>query len=175
MPAVVGWWQLPEDEEEFIEYVSKTGDVVAVASRYMPHRSDLEAIPVSEIALSGSPGSCALGLRHLIFKRGISELKKDGGVLFSLPRQADFAMYDRCRFREGVLVLLNLYAEWSFLTDDYSATIEKDPEFKAWATKLFAWVRRHTPERVDLRGFPYRATKRVAEAVREGRIRVELY
>ena len=31
MPAVVTFWQLPEDEQEFVEFLERTGDVLAVA------------------------------------------------------------------------------------------------------------------------------------------------
>jgi hypothetical protein len=84
--------------------------------------------------------------------------------------------YRRGRMREpNRLGQSNLSAYWSYPDEGATGLIAKDPEFIRWAKRVFGWVRRYTPERVECQGYPYRATRRVREAVDRGVLEAVLY
>ena len=85
-------------------------------------------------------------------------------------------MYSRGKFRDAnKLTQSNLAAYWDYPNEEATAMIDKDPEFVRWGKKIFAHARRMTPEKLELRGYPYRATKLAANAARRGEIEVVLY
>jgi hypothetical protein len=88
------------------------------------------------------------------------------------PMRPDVVSYSRGRLRGSVLTQSNLCIYWEYVSNDCSHMVRKSEAFLKWAKRILDWVRRRTPEKVEYNGYPYRATRRVAHAVRQGTLRV---
>jgi hypothetical protein len=75
---------------------------------------------------------------------------------------------------DGKLRRSNLVAYWEFPNSEATCLIRKHAEFISWAKRVFAHVRRITPEKLELNGYPYRATRRAKQAFTDGEIGIEL-
>jgi hypothetical protein len=69
----------------------------------------------------------------------------------------------------------NLVAYWTYPDKEARTLLTKDEDFIKWAKKVFAWLRRHTPEQIECNRYSYRATKRAKHAANTGLIEAVLY
>jgi len=69
----------------------------------------------------------------------------------------------------------NLVAYWTYQDKEARTLLTKDEDFIKWAKKVFAWLRRHTPEQIECNRYSYRATKRAKHAANTGLIEAVLY
>ncbi len=176
MAAVVTYWQLPEDEKDFFDFLQGTETVLAVPDRWVESKEELVPQPISLLIERHDPNQLVFGLeKHLLGVR-LEEHAVEGGIRFALPYMEPCVVaYRRGRCRNGKLALSNLSAYWDYTSADRSKMVEKDKEFIRWAKKVTTWVRKATPEQVECNGHPHRATSRVKQAVSGGKLEVVLY
>jgi hypothetical protein len=175
MPTVVTYWQLPYDERDFLAFVESTGPVVAVPTHWAKGSEEFIPEPLSAFIQRHDPDQLLLGLEGHV-QAAVQAREIDGTLVFGVPHMKSCVVsYGRGRLRGGKLAQSNLSAYSQYPSQDASQLLDKDQEFVTWAKKVLNWVRKATPERVECNGYPYRATKRVADAVREGKVEVVLY
>ncbi len=174
MPSVVTFWQLVDDEREFVDFLDVGGDVRAVPDCWVRSLDELEPRPVPDVLSATSADSVLLGLHHQVRSAAIVQHVLEGQLYYSLSDMDSCLIgYARVVFREdGALGQSNLHAYWDYLNKNLGATVRKDPEFVEWAKKVFRWVRRFTPESIEYNGFPYRATRRARQSYDRGEITV---
>lgn len=177
MPAVRTYWQLPEDERDFLAFLMATGTIVGMPDHWTRTKEELAPQPIVTYIERDDPQQFLFGLEEYAREAVIEPKSRDGEQFFSVGfMSAHLIGYRRGSIRDrNKLGQSNLAAYWEYLSEDNTELIPKDPGFIRWAKKVFAWVRRATPERLECNGYPYPATRRVKDAVEQGQIEVVLY
>jgi hypothetical protein len=177
MPAVVTYWQLPEDEKEFLDFLLTTGKVVAMPDHWVKTTEELAPQSIDRFIQQHNPDQLKFGLERHPLQASVEAREFEGEVLFGVPvMKACVIGYSRGRLRDGNnLTQSNLAAYWDYPNEDATRMVEKDAQFINWAKRVFAWVRKATSERLDCHNHPYRATKRVKNAMQRGQLEVVLY
>jgi hypothetical protein len=176
MPAVITFWQLPDEEKEFLDFLESTGHVVAIPVHWVKDRADLSPQPIRNFIEKHDPDRLYFGLESQLADVDIQPSEYEGEWGYKGPSGADACLigYDRPKFRSGTkLVQSNLAAYWTCLDETQSTMVDKTEDFVRWGKKVFGWVRKHTPEWHGNKG--YRATKRVKDSIEEGSIEVVSY
>jgi hypothetical protein len=176
MPAVVTFWQLPEDEKDFLSFLLTTGNIVAIPDCWVKLKEDLAPKAVVSYIGEHDPGHLRLALEGHALQAVIETKELRGDPFFALDSMRSCVMtYSRGKLRDGNKpAQFNLSADYTYPNRDGTILLDKDREFVRWAKKVLSWVRQATPELVECNGHRYRATKRVRDAVREGRLEVVL-
>jgi hypothetical protein len=172
MPAVLTYWQLQEDEEDFLAYLTTTGNIVAMPDHWVKTKIELVPRPILDYVHENDPNQFVFGLEHHALAVEIEPREKDGENYLALASMSPcLIMYRRGRLRDGNrLGQSNLAAYWNYPDKDARILVTKDEDFIKWAKRTFAWVRRYTPERIECNRYPYRATKRAKDAADNGLI-----
>jgi hypothetical protein len=177
VPAVITYWQLKEDEDNFFAYLTTTGRIVAMPDHWAKTKEELAPRLITDYVAQKDPHQFVIGLGHHALAAGIEPRQKDGEEYFSLAYMSSCLIaYQRGRTRdEKKLGLSNLAAYWTYPDKEVQTILTKDEDFLKWAKKVFAWVRRHTPEQIVCNRYPYRATKRAKYAADASVIEPVLY
>jgi hypothetical protein len=149
MPSVLTFWQLPEEEAAFIEYLQTTGNVLALPSRWVKTREELSPQPIRAYLETHDPPQISFGLEQHLKDISPEPRIYEGESGFMQPSEMEFCLigYNRPRFRRNTeLGQSNLAAYWQRLDPEARILVEKPPEFVRWGKAVFAWLRRHTPE-----------------------------
>jgi hypothetical protein len=174
MPTVITYWQLPADDNDFITYLCRTEGAVMIPNKPVPDRAML--LPRSIIELRRcKEARVDLSVDRFVASLPVDAMLHKGTELFSIRlMEACTIGYRRPYFRDGKLARSNLAAYWEYPNSDATSLIPKDAEFVSWAKRVFAHVRRMTPEKLELNGYPYRATRRAKQAFDAGEIQIDL-
>lgn len=140
MASVMTFWQLPDEEAEFLRYLARCGEAVAI--RHMEAVSDpaaLKPVPVEEVVGRPDAGRLYLTLRSVVTEslplhRWEPELPGEP-ARYSLPVGFPAIVYDAGTLADGALSQSNVAAYPS----DAPATVA------AWMRRVFAWLRRAAP------------------------------
>jgi hypothetical protein len=99
MASVVTFWQLPEEESAFLEYLESTGDIVGVPWSKVPDRALLEPTPLQTL-ISRDPDSVLLGRRELLGEMPINTFNEDGIMTYAVAAsKAPMLIYGRGKWR----------------------------------------------------------------------------
>ena len=164
MPAVVTFWQLPDEEEAFLSYLENTGTVLALPDHWVKKKEDLSPLPIRKFIADRDPNQLLFGLEERLAEIPVERWQHEGQWGYKGPCAMDSCLiaYRRPEYRgKGKLGLSNLAAYWTCLDESGSTIIDKDPDFVKWGKRVFAWTRRHTPQRHQR----YRMTDRAKEAL----------
>lgn len=169
MPAVVTFWQLPEDEKDFFRFLQTTGNILALHSGPVEKQEDLGPLPLASFIEKYNPYQIIIGKYIYLEKLIIQSYYYNGATMYRVPYMEHCTLiYTRANIRDSMLPQSNLCAYWDFPSDDGKMLIKKDQDFVKWGKRILSWVRRATPERLECNGFLYPATRRVRDAVSEG-------
>jgi hypothetical protein len=168
MAAVLTFYQLPDEEETFLDYVESTGKIIAVPFEIARTRSDFTPLPLRECLNRFNPNKVAFGLEEH------SELIKIGayfdkqGEYFTVSLMTSpLISYTRSRWRAPQqLGMSNLAAYWSYPNESATAMLDHPGEFIKWAKKIFRKGREIAPRWPEHESL--RMTPLVAAAIREG-------
>ena len=176
MASVVGYWQVADDEQAFLEYLSTTGDVVAISGAWLESPDLFEPVPIADFIERDNPSGLLFGLRKLFDMDKYDEREFEGRKQFCIPHMNSNSIgYDRGLLAERRLPLSNLSMYSSFPDASVTAMVTKNREFLAWAKKVMNWARKRTPEKLFCNGYPYRATRLAATAAAQGHFEPVLY
>lgn len=176
MNTVVSFWQLPDDEKEFLAFLQGTGTILALPDRWVERKEELLPQPIVPFIEEQDPHQLLFGLEEHFLGMIVEEHAVEDGTRFALPYMEPCVIaYRRGRMHNGKWGLSTLSAYLDFPSPDASKLIAKDQGFVRWAEKVMAWARRATPERIKCNGYPYRASRRMKKAVSEGEVEVALY
>ncbi len=165
MAAVTFWW-LPEEEQRFLDYLLKTGDILACRFGPVSEPELLKAEPLVEFIAEHDPRNVMFGPREFMDQAKVWPVERDGRAFYVHSYSKDpLIVYSRALFRApGELVQSNLCTKWKRIDPDLPYLVDKPAEFIQWGRRVFAWVRRATPEKYR----EYRISKRVAEELDQG-------
>lgn len=169
MPAVVTFWQLPDEEEVFLRYLESTGIVVAMPDHWVKNKEELFPQPIRKFIAEHNPDQLLFGLEQQLTNLSFEPREHAGerGFMYPDTMKISVLVYSRPKYRDkGKLGESNLAAYWTCLDESRTSIIDKDPEFVKWGKKVLAWARRHTPEGHEYKGD--RVTKRAKEAAERG-------
>jgi hypothetical protein len=172
MPQVLTYWSMPEEELEFIEYLSKW-DVYAYLLDSFPSIAEVKPVPIGELIKNKNIIIFDFGLKQYMSENDIRRRKQvNDTCLYGVSSiQASTVGYNRPRYNlNGKLGQSNLSAYWKYWKGQELAA--KNPEFVKWGKKVFAWARKQASEKIILNGYPYPATKRVKEMVDQNKLQV---
>jgi hypothetical protein len=177
MPAVLTYWQLQEDEEDFFAYLTATGSIVAMPDHWVRTKEELRPRPILPYVRQDDPSQIVFGLEQYALAADIEPMQKDGENYLALAYMSPcLVSYRRGQTRDGnKLGQSNLAAYWTFPDKEARTLLSKDEDFIKWAKKVFAWARRYTPEQIVCNQYPYRATKRAKNVADTGMIEAVLY
>lgn len=163
---VLRFWWLPEEERKFIDFLEKTGQVVAYPGGAFWTKEELSPKPIRKYIEENAPDQLKLSIlgafpEPVIISTGRTS---EPHLHISYSRSC-IIVYDRVRFKsEDTLAAGNLCANTYYVIDEKWA--EKPIEFTKWVDRVFRWVRRATSEKYGK--YNYRVSKRVMEAIQKG-------
>lgn len=167
MATVSTYWCLPEEEEDFLGFLSKA-DIYAYSPEMTPNISDVKPVPIKTLLEDGNPPQIYLGPKHFLSQNDICcRNVVDGIHLFGIsPTQSQTIGYNQPFFRKGgALGQSNLSAYWKYPNKTATGFVDKNPEFIKWARGVFRWSLKHAPEKLMLNGYGYSATTKVKQLV----------
>ena len=175
MATVVSFWRFPDEEEEFLDFLDKTGRVTAIP--YKKFHSLEEIVPQSlRQIIKDSDSNLASHALLIGLDRWMDQIRVDPcihngeNILAISYIHSPLIVYGRGEFRESKkLGMSNLCAHRSYYNDE-KKLVHKPNDFVKWSKKVFDWVRKATPEFHQYR--TYRLTPRVAEAIRNNLIEI---
>ena len=165
MASVVTFWQLPSEEEAFLRYLSRGGDVVAI--RHCEAVPDPSAIrPTSVAELIGRRDCDRVYLTLKSVTAGPLPLHRwdpespGKPVQYSLPVDFPAIVYDAGSLKRRQLSQSNAAA--------YPA--QAPANVAAWMRRVFGWLRRSAPHWHEYQR--YRVTELAAKAALDGQLLV---
>ena len=173
--SAISFWRFPEEEETFLDFLDRTGNVIAIPYKNFHSLEEITPRPLRELVKDSDSNSDSysllIGLDHWINQIKAHSRFHDGENIFGISYfDSPLIVYDRGRIYESQKLLRsNLCGAWSYV-DDQKRVIHKSDAFIKWSKKVFAWVRKATPEFHQYR--TYRLTPRVAEAIRNNLIEI---
>lgn len=114
MASVVTFWQLPEEEPLFLDYLESTGDIVGIPWCKVPDRALLEPRPLRTL-ISQEPDSVLVGLREVLAELPINTFNEDGSKTYAVATsKVPMLMYSRGQWQaENKLGRSNIAADWT--------------------------------------------------------------
>lgn len=167
MASVFTYWQLPEEEAEFLDFLDSTGIVVAYPNHGVKTPQEADPQPIRVFWAKNAPLRCMLGLDSNKAST-VLEFKSQGDEQFysvSLMNSCVIG-YSRPNFRNGNhLGQSNLAAYLQ-----YSDGSKKPDWFWKWTNQVFRWAKKKAADKQEYHGYFYPATQRVVEEVHKKRI-----
>lgn len=167
MPAVITFWQLPEEELALLTAFGKLGPLIAYPAMWVsdpmllaPESAEslIERIGLEELQLAPKD----LGIPARIEQRHSAER-----ILYGVSEINSCVIgYRRGVLRNGELSLSNLSAYWDYPDADLSHMIQKPADFVRWGKRILRIAKDHTPEWNRFKG--YRLTQRAKESFDRG-------
>ncbi len=170
MPAVFTFWQLPEDESTFFDFLLTTGDIFALHDRGVRTKEEMVPVPLAKYAAQDIQ-SFNFGLEQFATKARVKEYEVEEQHYYKLVYgEPCLINYMRPTMDGRKLFKSNLAAYWEHLDDTQSTLLQKAPEFIEWRRKIFRWARQFAPKQVPFRGLLRPGTTAVKRALDEGKI-----
>jgi hypothetical protein len=171
MRSVVTYWQVAEDEKEFIAFLQTTGTIVAVPAYWAETEREVMPEPILSFIGRQDPDQLLLGLEGQVHMGIIEGRQFDGQLRFGVDAMKSRVIhYRRGRIRDGRLSQSNIAAYSEYPSEDASKMVAKDGQFWHWVKSVTSWIRKRTPERIELNGYHYRATRRAKTAAVEATV-----
>jgi hypothetical protein len=177
MAAGLTFWQMPEDQDVFLEYLAKTGNIVAISHfAAVPLRNALRPLPLGSFVGAGDferlhifPVEFADAIRIHEFPLSAQQTSP----LYAVDTvRSPVLLYTPGTLAEGALSQSNLSTSWTYLDEDKRTVVAKPLRFRKWGEGVLRWLRRVTPEWYGCRG--YRCTRMAAGRAKDG-VRLVLY
>ncbi|HVU33810.1 MAG TPA: hypothetical protein VHE61_10270 [Opitutaceae bacterium] len=158
---VLTYWLCPDEEQEFIDFLETTGDIVAYTVEWKAKPDDIRPTDLRRIIESANPAQLMVGLRT-----GYTLVEKhvfDDRVKFNVTaHRSALLIYQRGRLLGRQLGQSNLAAYYGVA----ERPSDEDRSFHEWCRKVYRWVKERTPQK-DPNGF-YRISSRAAAAAQRG-------
>jgi hypothetical protein len=165
MPTVFSFWRLPEEEQDFLAFLDKSGGAVAIPFERFRRKEDMVFQPISELLESENPDAVLFSLQNLADQLRIHAVSDDLGTYYTAsPMDSSMIAYERGKLStDRKLGVTSLAAYWKFLNDADNQFADKPAEFVSWGKRVFRWLRRTAPIRHESDARP--CTEKVAKAI----------
>ncbi|MBM4067391.1 MAG: hypothetical protein FJ271_00390 [Planctomycetes bacterium] len=170
MRTALSFWQMPEDDQAFMDFLRSTGRVMARRHRSLPAEQAIEFEPLSAFRRRGS------GLYLLCRDVDLDSLKIDVYQAYGqswrtvCPFGSQILTLARKKPVRGHLPRCSIGAHWHDRHSHPPGKPKKDRDFIKWGKSVIAWVQARCSEKCRLHGFDYPATPAVVEALEAGEI-----
>jgi hypothetical protein len=146
VPIVVTYWRFPEEEPPFLDYLEKSGPVLAVDNQHVSSPGALTPRPLREV-IEKDPQAILLLLAQYRDLLNIVPFQKDGATLYSIhAMRSPVIDYLRGKWRApNKLGQSNISAYSDYPDERGSRLIQHPKDHVAWAKRVSAWVRKSTP------------------------------
>jgi hypothetical protein len=166
MANVVTYWRLPEEEQTFVEYVTKQSEVLGVAQQRAKNAEALTPRPVHEVIKQNPATLLLLRAEHRDLLK-IQEFEWEGSPHFSVDTMSSPVIaYQRGERDANRLEQSNLSWYSNYPNDKGNRLIAHPKSFVDWARRISAWVRKETPFHYQYK--TYRMTAMVNEGRKKG-------
>jgi hypothetical protein len=168
---VLTFWQLPEEEEEFLDFLLSTGVVVAYPNHWVMTSEETEPQPLRRCLAQSNPKQCLLGLDSDAAHVVVGAKSQENEHFLSVDVLASCLIgYSRPQFRgECKLGQSNLSASLQ-----YPSAEEKPDWFQSWVKNVFAWIKKRASKKYKHQGYSYPATHLAVQRAEEGRVELVL-
>lgn len=173
MVAGFTFWQLPDEEKAFLDFVDGTGTIVAIAQGPVDSDKELLLRPFREYIDTHDPTLLFFGPREHVLLAVVEPLGHgETKQLFITHHTSCLLRYERGGFRgeSGELSPFALSGYWQRLNDNKTGYLNKDPAFKKWGEKVLRWMRTRTVKNDQPMG--NRITAHAKEAIGKGTLRI---
>jgi hypothetical protein len=172
--AVFTFWQLPEEEGDFLDYLESTGPVVACPNHWVSTEAEASPADLRPYLAKYDPDTVKLGLSSHLEEVVIQKItEKDKPVMFSTDLMTSSLVgYTRGRITGAGQLERTILAAYLDLPEE-GGTL-KPAWFRRWVKKIFAWVKRRASGTCTLRGFAYPATPQVLKLLDDRKIQLAL-
>lgn len=170
MAHVFTFWRFPDEERRFIDYLTKSGDILAAVDKRVsdPTSKELEPRPIGQLIEEEDPRNVLIGPREFMDMAQIDAFERFGEVKYGrYYAYVPLITYSRGVFRgENRLGDTNLAFVSKRTTADLNDLTEvpQPPEFVAWGKRVLGWARRDAPREVEYK----RMTERVFAELANG-------
>jgi hypothetical protein len=165
----VQFWRFPDEEEAFLEFLEKTGNIVGLSKGKFRHKDDFAFIPLEKLIKDFDPPAVYFCLDSYLKDVVAASCSDSQGEYHVLDLyKSPVISYVRGKFvspRQLSTSLLS--AHWSYSLDRETSAA-KPEDFIKWAKKIFRWVQKTTPEFYQHKHC--RITPHVAEAIRNNQV-----
>ncbi len=151
MASVLTFWRLPEEEAKFLDYLDKTGEIVACIYKRFSDPEQVEVSPIREAITDYESEDLLIAPRRFMNMTPITSVEIEGVTRYGrYYGDGPVICYTPPIWRApGQLAQSNLCFDTNRgIRDDTSLhgyTFEPQlPEFMSWARRVMAWTRRHT-------------------------------
>lgn len=176
MATGLTFWQMPDEQDAFLDYVAKTGDILAISDfEAVPLRENLRPVPVADFMghsfkrLHIFPSEFA---NCIVIREWPPDAQHVAPIYSIDTAPSPLIMYTPGSLTDGALSQSNLSTNWSCLDATGRIIVDKPRGFRPWGERVFRWLRRATPEWYGCRS--YRCTSMAAGRAEDG-VRLVLY
>lgn len=170
MPSIVSYWQLPDEEEKFLTYLDRSGDILACTWDSVLDPAELEPRPLRAYLSEETPDRVVFAPSEFMDPGYITSYVREERRWY-LRYHGKGPLIDYCRpvWRSpqtlGKARLTYVSSVWMTdgVNEDLGYAEPQAPEFLAWARRVLSWMRRHTQRH----GY-YRATPAVLAELDNG-------
>src|SRR5216683_2935287 len=136
MPIVETYWQLADDEKEFLGFLDSTGRILSLPATWVESKRELIPQPIDQFVDQNDPDQLLFGFAEDVLRAGVDERDFGSGLRFAVPYMKPCLLsYNRGRFRNGKLTQSNLSGYMDYPNEDASTLLKKDPDFVHWVNK----------------------------------------
>lgn len=167
MKSVFTFWQMPDETKRFVDYLSKTGDVLAIDAVWVASEQEVIPKPIEEVLKDTRIRELEIGLANHFTKARLEVKVLNGKVIKGYDIvDAPLLRYSIGNLVNGTLSQSNVCAYWS------ATNGSKPQSFVKWGKQVFSWLRKAADSKILFQGFPYRATAAASQAAVAGLLRV---
>jgi len=140
MPEVLTFWQFAEEESTFLQFLQRTGTVLAFPGQWVQTREELVPQPIQSLVGKSIPSDLRFSLEPFAVEASLEIIELEGQQLYGISLIDSCVLdYTRGRFRgKNKPGFSNLYAYFTT-----SRKQEKDPQFVKWVKKNLSRGARH--------------------------------
>jgi hypothetical protein len=171
VPRAYTFWQLPEEEPEFLGFLNSTGNVIAFPDYGVVSPDERKPTPLEDyLRKCSSPYHFLFGLERfadrICGKYSTKFLAREGHGHHHTDVFSSWVMgYSGAQLRDlNKLSKSNLFTYFTARKTGDPDDDAKKAEFKRWVNKVFAYAKKRSPESVELHSHFYPATKKAKEA-----------
>jgi hypothetical protein len=171
MATVFTYWRLPEEEQEFLAFLAKSGGAVALPFESVRRKDSMVFRPMRELLESDDPQSVVFCPEEFSGQLQIHEYSDELDKYFTAsPMDSPVIAYKRGKLEGNELDITSFAAYWKFVTDAGDRWLDKPEEFVSWGKRVFRWLRRTATIRREPEACPF--TAKAAKAIEGGRVPV---
>lgn len=166
MACGVTFWQMPDEETAFFEYLVRTDEICTFPFATFTDRSLICSTPLTSLLGRTDTTRLCLTLQEYASNPAVFEFEREGSPRYTLGPEFPCLIYTVGSIENGQLSQSNASSNTYFLDKSQNVIRNHPDPFVKWIRRVMGWLRRSTPEWHRYRG--YRVTKAAAQEALSG-------